>query len=65
MLLTREKLLQSLRGLEYDGLNRSIDMRVSRLRKKLMSLECPVTIQTITAQGYLFVESPQEARHVD
>lgn len=64
VLLTREKLLQSLRGLEYDGLNRSIDMRVSRLRKKLMSLACPVTIQTITAQGYLFVEIPQAAQHV-
>lgn len=63
VLLTREKLLHSLRGLEYDGLNRSIDMRVSRLRKKLMSLECPVTIQTITAQGYLFVEIPQNGRH--
>ncbi|WP_460134284.1 response regulator [Pseudomonas sp. S1_E04] len=62
VLLTREKLLQSLRGLAYDGLNRSVDMRVSRLRKKLMSLECPVTIQTITAQGYLFVEIPQAAR---
>ncbi|MFC3941425.1 DNA-binding response regulator [Pseudomonas gingeri NCPPB 3146 = LMG 5327] len=54
--LTREKLLQQLRGLEYDGLNRSIDMRVSRLRKKLVGLECPVTIQTVPAQGYLFVE---------
>ncbi|WP_219267416.1 response regulator [Pseudomonas sp. Xaverov 259] len=64
VLLTREKLLQSLRGLEYDGLNRSIDMRVSRLRKKLMTLACPVTIQTITAQGYLFVEIPQQAQHV-
>ncbi|NVZ23093.1 response regulator transcription factor [Pseudomonas costantinii] len=63
VLLTREKLLQSLRGLEYDGLNRSIDMRVSRLRKKLMNLECPVTIQTITAQGYLFVEIPQGTQH--
>lgn len=65
VLLTREKLLQSLRGLEYDGLNRSVDMRVSRLRKKLMSLACPVTIQTITAQGYLFVEIPQGGRHVE
>ena len=63
VLLTREKLLQRLRGLEYDGLNRSIDMRVSRLRKKLMSLECPVTIQTITAQGYLFVEIPTGSQH--
>lgn len=63
VLLTREKLLQRLRGLEYDGLNRSIDMRVSRLRKKLMTLECPVTIQTITAQGYLFVEVPPGNGH--
>ncbi|UOK39760.1 response regulator transcription factor [Pseudomonas palleroniana] len=62
VLLTREKLLQSLRGLEYDGVNRSIDMRVSRLRKKLMNLACPVTIQTITAQGYLFVEIPQDGQ---
>ena len=52
--LSREVLLQNLRGLEYDGLNRSIDMRVSRLRKKLLALRCPVTIQTVTAQGYLF-----------
>jgi Response regulators consisting of a CheY-like receiver domain and a winged-helix DNA-binding domain len=49
-------LLQNLRGVEYDGLNRSIDMRVSRLRKKLANLDCPVTIRTITTQGYLFAE---------
>lgn len=54
--LSRETLLQKLRGLEYDGLNRSIDMRISRLRKKLASLHCPVTIQTVTSQGYLFIE---------
>ncbi|MYM28713.1 response regulator [Duganella sp. CY15W] len=59
--LGRELLLQNLRGLEYDGLNRSIDMRVSRLRKKLQTLQCPVAIQTITAQGYLFAISD----HVD
>jgi two-component system OmpR family response regulator/two-component system response regulator RstA len=28
-----------------------------------MSLECPVTIQTITAQGYLFVEIPTGSQH--
>lgn len=55
--LGREVLLQNLRGLEYDGLNRSIDMRVSRLRKKMQALQCPVTIQTITAQGYLLAVS--------
>lgn len=55
--LGREVLLQHLRGLSYDGSNRSVDMRVSRLRKKLGALACPVTIQTVTAQGYLFSAS--------
>jgi len=55
--LGREVLLQQLRGLDYDGSNRSVDMRVSRLRKKLGALDCPVTIQTVMAQGYLFSET--------
>ena len=59
--LGREVLLQNLRGLEYDGLNRSIDMRVSRLRKKMQALQCPVTIHTITAQGYLLAVTDDAA----
>ncbi|MCA9489347.1 MAG: response regulator transcription factor, partial [Myxococcales bacterium] len=31
----REDLFRALRGIEYDGLDRAIDMRVSQLRKKL------------------------------
>ncbi|WP_038500878.1 response regulator transcription factor [Janthinobacterium agaricidamnosum] len=62
--LGREVLLQHLRGLAYDGSNRSIDMRVSRLRKKLGALDCPVTIQTVTTQGYLFSETGA-AQHAD
>ncbi|MFM2087903.1 MAG: hypothetical protein RLZZ237_2772 [Pseudomonadota bacterium] len=55
--LGREVLLQQLRGLDYDGSNRSVDMRVSRLRKKLGALDCPVTIRTVMAQGYLFSDT--------
>lgn len=58
VVMGREALLQNLRKLEYDGLNRSIDMRVSRLRKRLQAMECPVAIQTVTAQGYILVETP-------
>jgi DNA-binding response OmpR family regulator len=56
VVLGRDALLHDLRRLEYDGTNRSIDMRVSRLRKKMQSLDCPVSIQTVTAQGYILVE---------
>jgi DNA-binding response OmpR family regulator len=55
--LGRDALLQNLRRLDYDGLNRSIDMRVSRLRKKLQNMGCPVAIQTVTAQGYILLET--------
>jgi two-component system OmpR family response regulator/two-component system response regulator RstA len=44
-----------LRGIEYDGFDRSIDIRVSRLRKKLFdNTEQPFRIKTIWAKGYLF-----------
>ena len=33
--LPRNEILKSLRGLDYDGIDRSIDSRVSRLRRKL------------------------------
>jgi two-component system OmpR family response regulator/two-component system response regulator RstA len=32
---SRDDLLQRLRGIGFDGLDRSIDARISRLRKKL------------------------------
>lgn len=54
-IVSREFILQSLRGFEYDGLDRSIDRRISRLRKKLD--DDPITpqiIKTIRSKGYLF-----------
>ena len=35
--LTREDLLYKLRGVHYDGLDRSVDVAISRLRKKLLT----------------------------
>ncbi len=61
VVLGRDALLQNLRRLDYDGLNRSIDMRVSRLRKKLQTMGCPVAIQTVTAQGYILLETANGA----
>jgi two-component system response regulator RstA len=54
-IMKREDLLKKLRGVSYDGLDRSIDVAVSRLRKKLGDnpLE-PFRIKTVRNKGYLF-----------
>ncbi|CAH9049408.1 Transcriptional regulatory protein WalR [Pseudoalteromonas sp. CIP111854] len=54
--VTREELTQALRGFEYDGFDRSIDLRISRLRKKLGDSGAePYKIKTIWGKGYLLV----------
>ncbi|TDR78434.1 two-component system response regulator RstA [Paludibacterium purpuratum] len=51
----RETLLKSLRGVSYDGLDRSIDVAISRLRKKLGdNPNEPFRIKTVRNKGYLF-----------
>jgi two-component system OmpR family response regulator len=53
--LSRDDLTIGLRGVEYDGMNRSIDMRVSRLRKALGDeADNPQRIKTVRGKGYLF-----------
>lgn len=53
--IRREALVTQLRGIEYDGFDRSIDIRISRLRKKLFdNTEQPFRIKTVWAKGYLF-----------
>lgn len=52
----RDFIYKAVVGREYDGLDRSVDVRISRLRKKLHdSNETPFRIKTIWGQGYLFV----------
>jgi len=52
----RDYIYKAVVGREYDGMDRSVDVRVSRLRKKLHdSNETPFRIKTIWGQGYLFV----------
>lgn len=54
--VSRTELVSLLRGFDYNGFDRSIDIRVSRLRKKLKdNLDCPQVIKTIRGKGYLFV----------
>ncbi len=54
--LSREDLFLKLRGIDYDGLDRSIDGRISKLRRKLGdSATEPARIKTVWGKGYLLV----------
>lgn len=55
-ILSRDQISEALTGIEYDGLDRSIDIRISRLRKLLHDDPTkPKGIKTVRGQGYLFV----------
>lgn len=55
-ILTREETFVALRGIEYDGQDRSIDVRISRIRPKIGDdPEMPRLIKTVRSKGYLFV----------
>ncbi|NOH72788.1 response regulator [Vibrio pectenicida] len=54
--LSRDTLTKTLRGIEYDGLDRTIDNKIVSLRKKLGdSSATPKRIITVRGKGYLFV----------
>ena len=54
-ILSRDDINTSLRNIEFDGLDRSIDMRISRLRRLLQDdSDKPMRIKTVRAKGYLF-----------
>jgi two-component system OmpR family response regulator/two-component system phosphate regulon response regulator OmpR len=60
--LSRDQIMDWLKGYERDPFDRSIDVRVTRLRKKLEEDPAnPVYIRTIWGQGYLF--SPKGKGH--
>jgi len=54
--LSRDDIFHHLRGIDYDGTDRSIDGRISKLRKKLgdSAIE-PARIKTVWGKGYLLV----------
>lgn len=53
--LSREDIVNQLRGIEYDGFNRSVDILISRLRKKLKDDSSkPTKIKTVWGKGYVF-----------
>lgn len=56
-ILDREEIFSELRGIEYDGQDRSVDVRISRIRSKIGDDPIhPRRIKTIRSKGYLFVK---------
>lgn len=61
-ILSREEIFTALRGVGYDGLDRSIDVRISRIRPKIGDdPEHPRVIKTVRGKGYLFVAQAAQA----
>jgi len=60
--LSRDKLMQLARGREWDAMERSIDVQISRLRRLIESDTAkPRYIQTVWGVGYVFVPDGKSA----
>ena len=60
--LDRDKLLDEIAGREYDVFDRSIDVHISSLRRKLGDdPKNPRYIKTVRSVGYMLVAKPKEA----
>lgn len=57
---SRESLYLQLYKREYDGLDRTLDVRISHLRKKLGDAQSATRIRTVWGHGYLFVPDAWE-----
>jgi two-component system phosphate regulon response regulator OmpR len=54
--LTRDQILNITRNRDWDPFDRSIDIRIARLRKKIETdPDKPATLKTIRGSGYMFV----------
>jgi two-component system OmpR family response regulator len=53
--LTRDQLLELVRGPDSDNFDRAIDTQISRLRRKLASRVDTELIRTIRSEGYMFL----------
>ncbi|HOP06073.1 MAG TPA: winged helix-turn-helix domain-containing protein [candidate division Zixibacteria bacterium] len=58
--VTRDELFQQVLGFEYNGLDRTVDLRVSRIRKRIGDNSgAPRLIKSVRSEGYLLV-APEE-----
>jgi DNA-binding response OmpR family regulator len=56
-IVSRDQCYRALKGIEFDGVDRALDMRLSSLRKKIDDHQPPYRIiKTIRSKGYLFID---------
>jgi two-component system response regulator RstA len=54
-ILSRDEIFRQMRGIDYDGSNRTIDAHIAHLRSKLAAdAEAAARIKTVRNKGYLF-----------
>jgi two-component system phosphate regulon response regulator OmpR len=54
--LSRDQILDTIRGIEWDAYSRSVDVLISRLRQKLEDdPKNPHYIKTVWGSGYMFI----------
>ena len=57
--LSRNDIYQEIHGMKYDGMDRSIDLRISRLRKKLGDDPSKAQrIKSVRGVGYMLLVEP-------
>jgi DNA-binding response OmpR family regulator len=60
--LSREQILEQVSERDYDIFDRSVDVHISSLRRKLGDdPKTPRFIKTIRSVGYMFIEQPPHA----
>ena len=61
--LSRDHLISLLKGYERSPFDRSIDVRVTRLRRKIEPKpDSPIYLRTVWGEGYLFTPKGEESR---
>jgi DNA-binding response OmpR family regulator len=60
-ILSRDRIMDQIRGVDWDAFDRSIDVHISRLRQKLGDdPRHPAFIRTVRGSGYIFVGGDDE-----
>ena len=59
--VSRDQCFRALRGFDYDGIDRSLDMRISSLRKKIKDQQSPHRfIKTVRGVGYMLASGNEK-----
>ena len=59
--VSRDECFRALRGFDYDGIDRSLDMRISSLRKKIKDQKTPHRfIKTVRGVGYMLASGNEK-----